>query len=447
MKSFTRILTGCIVTLLLANLLGSPRRAAAAPPASPPPPGLFSEDETSADNGPDRPRHPAERRSRRVRLNPAGLPNRGRNLTPQAQGQPLRFNLFPDVDLLADVETGGDAPLGGTYLRGRLAGQPLSEWTLVERDGAITASIHTGERSYLIAPQDDGAYAVQEIDLAALPPGAEPLLPDLTPGDLSETALPDAATPAGSGATIDLLVVYTPQAAQQAAALSGSIHNLISLAVIETNTGFQNSQITARVQLAGAAATGYAEAGFGWENTLMQLAGQGDGVLDEVHDLRDRYGADAVVLLVGAGDACGISFLMREPARFASSAFSIVATGCATGYYSFGHELGHLLGATHDRKNSGGAGMYPYSYGYQDPSGAFRTVMAYAAGCPGACPRINYWSNPDLTFGGHPTGTYYLAGDAADNRLTLNQTGAIVAAFRTAMADYNHRVYLPLLVR
>ena len=63
---------------------------------------------------------------------------------------------------------------------------------------------------------------------------------------------------------------------------------------------------------------------------------------------------------------------------FASSAFSVVERGCATGYYSFGHELGHNMGLNHAREDSVGTGAYSYSYGYKWTG--YRTVMAYAPG-------------------------------------------------------------------
>jgi hypothetical protein len=49
--------------------------------------------------------------------------------------------------------------------------------------------------------------------------------------------------------------------------------------------------------------------------------------------------------------------------------------------------------------------------------------MAYADGCPGECPRVNYWSNPDLTYQGEPLG---IPGQA-DNARTLAQTLPIAA--------------------
>jgi hypothetical protein len=46
------------------------------------------------------------------------------------------------------------------------------------------------------------------------------------------------------------------------------------------------------------------------------------------------------------------------------------------GYLSYAHEVGHNEGLQHDPPNSSVSPAYPYAYGYQDPSGAFRTVLS-----------------------------------------------------------------------
>ncbi len=54
--------------------------------------------------------------------------------------------------------------------------------------------------------------------------------------------------------------------------------------------------------------------------------------------------------------ACGVAWLMsgNEPA-FAPNAYAVVDLTCATGYYSFGHELGHNMGLNHARPDPTGA--------------------------------------------------------------------------------------------
>jgi len=123
--------------------------------------------------------------------------------------------------------------------------------------------------------------------------------------------------------------------------------------------------------------------------------------------------------------------LMTPNYQKESVGFSLVSQNCATGYYSFGHETGHNMGAQHDRATAGSStAMYSYSYGYQAPDASFRTIMAY--NCSSGCSRVNQWSNPDVYYNNQPTGVSSTAPNSADNRLTLNNTASIVANFRSA---------------
>ena len=88
--------------------------------------------------------------------------------------------------------------------------------------------------------------------------------------------------------------------------------------------------------------------------------------------------------------------------NFAPYAFSVTDRTCATGNYTFGHEMGHNMGLNHARVDPVGTGAFSYSFGYKDPGNAFRTVMAY--NCPVNCTRILHFSNPSVSYSGKPTG-------------------------------------------
>ena len=102
------------------------------------------------------------------------------------------------------------------------------------------------------------------------------------------------------------------------------------------------------------------------------------------------------------------------------------------GYYSFAHELGHLMGARHDENHDSSTTPYAYGHGYEHPSSvsgqSFRTIMAYACDAPASCdPRIQYWSSPNVKYIGIATGT----SATNDNVRVLNATAGTVAAFNS----------------
>ena len=127
---------------------------------------------------------------------------------------------------------------------------------------------------------------------------------------------------------------------------------------------------------------------------LTRFRGQADTYMDEVHARRDAVAADIAVLITSSHPYyCGVaSTIMANE----GSAFALATQNCATGYYSFGHELGHLQGARHNPENDPASTPFPYGHGYRDPPAGWRTVMAYDTN-PHCCTRIPYWSNPNVS--------------------------------------------------
>lgn len=329
----------------------------------------------------------------------------------------LRIQAF-DLDVVTElqrIDQGGNPAWVGT-----IVDDPLGEVVLSAVDSSLAGTVQAHGRLFSLGSDEGGRPTLTELDADAMPADGIPV---------SVPLAPDAPQIQADGAdTVDMLVVYTADA-RQAVGGESAMQALIGVAIAETNQGFVNSGVTHRVALVGTEEVAYNESGFHWENTLGRLAGTSDGYLDEVHALRDATGADQVTLIVNASQYCGLAYLMSSPSpSFAGSAFSLVYHGCATGYYSFGHELGHNMGSTHDH-NNGSGGAFPYSYAYQAPNRAFRTVMAY--NCPsGGCSRINYWSNPSVSYASQPTGVSGSGSDAANNASSLGQTASIVGNFR-----------------
>jgi hypothetical protein len=131
-----------------------------------------------------------------------------------------------------------------------------------------------------------------------------------------------------------------------------------------------------------------------------------------------------------------------------TEAFAVVPINCATITYSFAHELGHVMGADHNKESVTFSPPFKYSRGYVALSNAWRTIMAYpTVSCilP-ACQRIPHWSNPSVWYSeappdasqqaAQPERTGSDAEDApANNAASLNKTADTVAAFSDECAS------------
>jgi hypothetical protein len=149
-----------------------------------------------------------------------------------------------------------------------------------------------------------------------------------------------------------------------------------------------------------------------------------------VAELRDRFGADLVSLLVREGRPTG--GMAQLPGSFS------VFNGSP---FVFAHECGHNLGCNHDRANAGyTATSSGCNFGYVfRPAGSAITygdIMSYD------CCQFQEFSNPNRFFRGAatgiPEGHLDEAGysDAADNVSTLNRSVLYAAGTRIPQAAF-----------
>jgi hypothetical protein len=392
-------------------------------------------------------------RSRFVNINLDLLPgNGGPAWSRSSKGKTLPLNLFNDVFFTVVLDR-IDARSNGLIWIGHIDGVAYSQVTLVTGDGLMAGHIAMPGAIYRVRYAGNGVHAVQEINQAALPPEKEPLTAGTstisTPRNgVFNLYLPLVLKSAGGGATITIMVVYTP-AARVAAGGTTAMNNEIALAVSTTNTTYSNSGITQRLQLVHTAQVSYTESS-DMGTDLNRVTNPSDGYMDNVHALRNTYAADLVNLLVEYPSSyqwCGVAWLMTNVSHaFESWAFSVVWRGsCAVSNLSFAHELGHNMGALHDWYMDAGTAPYTYAHGYVNATARWRTIMAYNNRCTAAgfsCTRLQYWSNPDITYGGAPLGVAEGTSTActvsnlsnppcdADNRKTLNNTASTIAGFR-----------------
>jgi hypothetical protein len=352
----------------------------------------------------------------------------------------ITFNVFEDVSLQGAVErviTRSDARYS---LVGFIGGDAASPFILTVNDGIIAGNIRTSRGDfYQVRFTPPGHYETREIHEARFPEcGVRQGFP-ASPINLKGTGGAGTCVQGAydDGTAYNVLVVYTADA-RSAAGGTTAMETLIDLAIVETNTIYENSEIDLEVNLVHTQEVDYDEGTTSgdFSQSLTDLKGKTDGEMDEVHQLRDYYVADFVSLIIDNDSFCGIGYLMTTLSQsFEDHAFSVVDDDCATGYYSFAHEIGHNMGCHHavgDAGLSQGAGLYNYSHGWRftASSSTYRTVMAYSPGT-----RINHFSNPDVNYLGVPTGQDLGESDEAHNALTINNVADTVSNFRSRAPD------------
>lgn len=289
---------------------------------------------------------------------------------------------------------------------------PTNSVMLVKDGNTITGNVLYNGELYKIRPLRSGGHAIVNVNFAALPPDHPAEYAHLRNIPMRASAVQPKAN-----SIIRVMVHYTPSAASA----SGNISALIDLAIAESNQGYANSSVSITLELATKAQVSYTESG-SFSTDLSRYRGTSDGFMDSIHTTRNSVAADVGVLVINNSSSCGLASGIGSSA---STAFVDAHWDCITGYYSFAHEIGHLLSARHDPATDPTNSPFAYGHGYQfTGSPSWRTIMAY--NCPAGCPRLDYWSNPNKLFNGVPMGTT----SRSDNARVLNSTRTTVAAFR-----------------
>ena len=410
-------------------------------PAHPPP--LFTAASEAAPVALEPSTAPAfPRPSQSVRIDFARL-SQARAALAEGRGVELTVNL-PDLPLPV-VLTGASDTARGYGLTGRVANDPLSSVNIVVNGRSVAGNVWRAGELHTIRTAGAGHY-VRTLDGSTLPRCEVGRLGAVASGApapprqslaVANVAQENAAEDDGS--EIDVLVAYTPSGRRSAGGHRG-IRTLIELVVQETNNAYGDSGVRQRIRLVAATEVDYEAQDFGIHETLRHLTGKTDGRMDEVHEIRDLYAADLVLLFRPSGG--GTAWLAADPSAETAESFGFSVSN----WHVFAHELGHNMGLMHHRDDDAGNLPYPYSHGYRFRHGGvhYGTIMSTAYG-------LLRFSNPRHLFPndlGVPLG---IPGDTptsspdgpADAARSLNETAKAIANFRPSAARCHYNLPSP----
>ena len=172
------------------------------------------------------------------------------------------------------------------------------------------------------------------------------------PPDPRKAAQPSKSWRNGDANLIDLLVVY-PSAVRSEAGSAAAVEAAIASAVADSNLCYRSSLVPMQLRVVHIAEVSYTPTGL-LNTDLSRLQNPSDGSMDNVHTLRDQYGADLVSLLTTTSDAGGLASTMQHPSNnFESSGFNVnVWDQLGAPSYTLAHEIGHNMGCLHNREDS-----------------------------------------------------------------------------------------------
>ncbi|MDW7761911.1 MAG: M12 family metallo-peptidase [Acidobacteriota bacterium] len=389
-----------------------------------------------------------------VRMRPVALAPQVRTPGLLTEGDTLVLDLFPDRVYRARIDR-TDVNVNGTLtIRGRIEGHPLGYVLISTTEGRSLAAVRIPETSerYLIQSEPSSArthYLIEPLadllDVAPVGPSRRPPPPTIQENvEIAGIKEKIAASGPEDPAYIDVMIVYTPAARDWADASGGGIANVVAQAMAKAQLALDNSNTILTISLVRSLEVDYMESGDS-EVDIDRLtfhAGYDpwdrdpDRYMDEVHEWRDRYGADLVSMFARVDDVGGLGWLLDRPSGRSRLGFSLARIQQAAHTFTHIHEMGHNMGCDHhrDQNEQPGPGLFDYSAGWRwvgDSGGRFCSIMTYESGQYFADGqrhiRTAHFSNPDILHQGVSTGL----ADKADNARNIREVKHVVAAYRT----------------
>jgi hypothetical protein len=395
-----------------------------------------------------------------VSLNPKAI-----DLSLVRQNDLIKLDMFNNESYTATVEDSGIDSLGVEFFSGSLNEYALGYYQLLVYGSNIRGKVVVPEKDiiYHIQSCSDSETimlsrsSISEMSGIESAPSPSALFKDDIVDDVQiSKQMIQQVEPLISTANetvIDLMVVYTPQAKAYADSYKGSISIALGEALADSREVLSNSNINLTFRLPYFEQIDYVESGDIINDLKLLTFQRGQtntegevpdpvGYMDQVHAIRDEYGADLVILLVSDSEQYGgIAWQLEDPSGDDRVAFSVVVLKhAAYPNNSFIHEIAHNLGCDHHAAASMTGGVFDYSHGWQWDKpfviSDYSTIMAHTISSYiiGLSTPVPYFSSPDLycPHTNEPMGS----SSSADNVRTIKQMKHIIAAYRCVVSGH-----------
>ena len=386
-------------------------------------------------------------------------------------GDNIHLTLFPDTSFALEIVSAPPPGIAGQSFIARDPSSGASAVVKVTKSG-IRIAIDNFMRSLQYTVRcKDGLIDIFERDNSQVDPGECGTCQGSVDTPIIEPAETTSSTPAtrrllgtsgnefptaSQKSVVDILVAFDQGAKAKCTQLGfDGIDDFADYAVNKMNTVLLNSQLDDQFCYR---LVGVVEIDGSWtaiNNALLLSMRAREGKFANLDQLRDKYGADTITLLINrtSGNTSGIGFEYSDNAGKTLEYFEHMKYGCNvcdinTVYsrYTMSHETGHNMGCGHSNRqgSNSGPGRFPDSCGYHftDATNVRRsTIMAYTYAGDDSYyyDPVPYFSTPEITFYadndtvGCPLGVE----NVNNNCGTLLQTHADIASLREHVLPYD----------